>query len=169
MLVLDWKESWSWGVWIVRTQFLYRWTSKALLIYIGFEVLTMVVMKSSVFWHIALCSPLIVDWHGGTCCLHLQGQRVSQKTCSYEMLVDCQTRQHYIPVDRTDLSLGCCYMFMLKLVNFLKQNFLVNMTLLHDVFLLYVTWSLMSVNVFIFFRQKTIFCSCACCHQEGSC
>jgi hypothetical protein len=96
-----WKESGSWGVWIVRTHFQYRCTSKALLIYIGFEVLTMVVMKSSLFWDIALCSPLIDDCHGGTCCLHLHGQRWSQKTCSYEMLVDCQTRQRYVLIDMT--------------------------------------------------------------------
>jgi hypothetical protein len=39
---------------------------------VGFEVLAMVVMKSSIFWNITPTSPLEVDQHfGGTCCLHL--------------------------------------------------------------------------------------------------
>jgi hypothetical protein len=44
-----------------------------------FEVLTAVVMKSSIFWDIMSCSTLKVNRHfGGTCHLHLQGQRISQ-------------------------------------------------------------------------------------------
>jgi hypothetical protein len=34
---------------------------------VGFEVLTVVVMKSNIFWDIMLCSPLKVNQHfGGT-------------------------------------------------------------------------------------------------------
>jgi hypothetical protein len=43
-----------------------------------FEALTAVIMKNSVFCDISLCSSLNVNWHvGGTCRLHLQGQRIS--------------------------------------------------------------------------------------------
>jgi hypothetical protein len=46
---------------------------------VGFEVLTAVVVKSSVFWDITLCSPLQVNQRfGGTCFLFLQGERISQ-------------------------------------------------------------------------------------------
>jgi hypothetical protein len=42
-------------------------------------VLTAVVMKSSVFWDITLCSPLKVNrCFVGIYCLHLQGRRVRQ-------------------------------------------------------------------------------------------
>jgi hypothetical protein len=38
-----------------------------------------VIMKSSIFWNVTACRPLKVNWHsGGTCHLHLQGQRMSQ-------------------------------------------------------------------------------------------
>jgi hypothetical protein len=50
------------------------WTS-----HVGFEVLTAVVMKSSVFWDITPCSPLKVSRRfGWTCRLHLQGRRISE-------------------------------------------------------------------------------------------
>jgi hypothetical protein len=45
---------------------------------VGFEVLTEVVMKCSVFWDITPCSPLKVkQLFGGTYHLHLQGRRIS--------------------------------------------------------------------------------------------
>jgi hypothetical protein len=41
------------------------------LIYFGFEALTEVVIESSVFWDVTLCSPLKVNRrYGGTCRLH---------------------------------------------------------------------------------------------------
>jgi hypothetical protein len=41
-------------------------------IFLGFEVLTAVVMKSAIFWDLTLCSPLRVNWRvGGTYSLHL--------------------------------------------------------------------------------------------------
>jgi hypothetical protein len=47
---------------------------------IGFEVLTAVVMKSSVFWDITPCSSLKVNrCFGGTCRLHLQDRIISQE------------------------------------------------------------------------------------------
>jgi hypothetical protein len=46
---------------------------------IGFEVLTAVVMKSSVFRDVIPCSSLKVNRHfRGTCRLHLQGERICQ-------------------------------------------------------------------------------------------
>jgi hypothetical protein len=48
---------------------------------VGFEVLTVVVMKSTIFWGITLCSPLNVNRRfGGTYRLCLQGQ-ISACTC----------------------------------------------------------------------------------------
>jgi hypothetical protein len=46
---------------------------------VGFEVLIPVVIKSSIFWNITLCSPLKVNgsWEG-TCRIHFQGRSVSQ-------------------------------------------------------------------------------------------
>jgi hypothetical protein len=46
---------------------------------VGFEVLTAVVMKSSLFCAVTPCSPFKCNTcFGGTCHLHLQGQRISQ-------------------------------------------------------------------------------------------
>jgi hypothetical protein len=46
---------------------------------VGFEVLTAVVIKSTVFWDITPCSPLKVNQcFGATYRLHLQGLRISQ-------------------------------------------------------------------------------------------
>lgn len=43
------------------------------------EVLSGPIMKSSLFWDIRTCSQLIVNQRfGGTCCLHLQGWKISQ-------------------------------------------------------------------------------------------
>jgi hypothetical protein len=47
--------------------------------YVGFEVLAAVVMKSTIFWHITSCSPLSVNRRfGGTYHLHLQGVRINR-------------------------------------------------------------------------------------------
>jgi hypothetical protein len=46
---------------------------------VGFEVLTAVVMKKSIFWNTRPRSPWKANRHfGGTCYLHLQGGRLSQ-------------------------------------------------------------------------------------------
>jgi hypothetical protein len=48
-------------------------------IYVGFEVLIAVIMKSTIFWDITPCSKLKVNQHfRGTYRLHLQGWRVSK-------------------------------------------------------------------------------------------
>jgi hypothetical protein len=55
---------------------------------VGFEVLTTVVMKSSVFWDITLCSLLKVNHcFRQTCHLHLQGWRISQARNQREVLL----------------------------------------------------------------------------------
>jgi hypothetical protein len=52
---------------------------------VGFEVLTTVLMKSTIFWDIMLCSPLKVNQHfRGTYHLHLQGRRISQARNQHE-------------------------------------------------------------------------------------
>jgi hypothetical protein len=87
------------------------------------EVLTAVVMKSTVLWDITPCSALKSNRRfRGTYGLHLQGRRISQARnqsesrwqgehfvtlkmeaiCSFEISVDSQpTTQHYIPGDST--------------------------------------------------------------------
>jgi hypothetical protein len=56
-----------------------RQRSENLIQDVGFEVLTAVVMKSSVFWDIMPCSPLkLYRRFGGTCRLHLQRRRICQ-------------------------------------------------------------------------------------------
>jgi hypothetical protein len=63
-----------------------EWMNSLLYIHIvGFEVLTAVVMKSSVFSDITLCGPLKVNRHfGGTCCFPLQGRRIPQARNQHE-------------------------------------------------------------------------------------
>jgi hypothetical protein len=52
---------------------------------VGFEGLIAVIMKSCVFCDITPCSPLKVSWcFRGTCCFHLQGQRISQARNQHE-------------------------------------------------------------------------------------
>jgi hypothetical protein len=47
--------------------------------YVGFEVLTAVVMKSTIFWDITPCISMKVNRRfGGTYRLHLQGRRISK-------------------------------------------------------------------------------------------
>jgi hypothetical protein len=47
--------------------------------YVGFEVLTVVVMKSVILWDVTPCSLSKFNQRfGGTCCLHLQGRRINQ-------------------------------------------------------------------------------------------
>jgi hypothetical protein len=63
--------------------------------YIGFEVLTAVVMKSSTFWDIMSCSQLKVNRRfGGIGPLPLRGRRISKARNQ------CESR-HYIPEDIT--------------------------------------------------------------------
>jgi hypothetical protein len=48
-------------------------------IIIGFELLTAVVMRSSIFWHITICSPLKAHRRfRGICLVHLQDRRIGQ-------------------------------------------------------------------------------------------
>jgi hypothetical protein len=59
--------------------------TSGILFNVGFEVLTAVVMKSTIFWDLLLCSPLSVNRRfGGTYCLHLQSLRVSQTRKQHE-------------------------------------------------------------------------------------
>jgi hypothetical protein len=57
---------------------------------VGFEVLTAVVMKSTIFWDITPCDPLKVDGRfTGKYRLHPQGPRI-EAICSSETSVDSQ-------------------------------------------------------------------------------
>jgi hypothetical protein len=52
--------------------------------YVLFEVITAVVMKSSVFCDIMPCTPLKVNRRCEGTCLHLEGRRISQARNQYE-------------------------------------------------------------------------------------
>lgn len=52
-------------------------------------------MKSSVFWDVSPYSPLKVNlWFSGTCCFHLQGQRIGQSKNHHEI----GSKQSYLAV-----------------------------------------------------------------------
>jgi hypothetical protein len=74
------------------------------------EVLTAVVMKSSIFWDITLCSPLKVNQRlGGTCHLHVQDRRISQERNQHEaelcyLLVSCFTYSSILKTELTRFS-----------------------------------------------------------------
>jgi hypothetical protein len=47
--------------------------------HLGFDILTAMVIISSIFWDIIFCSPLKVNIRfGGTCVLHVQGLGIGQ-------------------------------------------------------------------------------------------
>jgi hypothetical protein len=78
------KKSLEVKVWICKYLILYFYKLSTVKIccyeyYVGFEVLTVVVMKGTIFWDIMLCSALKVNRRfGGTYCLDLQGRRISR-------------------------------------------------------------------------------------------
>jgi hypothetical protein len=113
-------------------------------IHVGFEVLTAVVIKSTIFWDITLCIPLKVNRRfGATYRLHVQGQRISRAArhqresrwqaepclaftstlnmeviCSSETSVDFQqTTRRYIPEVRT-LQVSSCFLYSLNDMTF---------------------------------------------------
>jgi hypothetical protein len=52
------------------------------ILHIGFEFLTVKIIKSSVFWDITLCGPFKVNLHfRGIYCLHFLARRVSSACC----------------------------------------------------------------------------------------
>jgi hypothetical protein len=68
----------------------------------GFEVLTAVIMKSTIFWDIKPCSPLSVNRKfGGTYHLHLQGRKSLPPAF---MLVSCSA-YFFAPEDGGDMFL----------------------------------------------------------------
>jgi hypothetical protein len=107
--------------------------------YVEFEVLTAVVMKSSIFWDITPCSPLKVKRVSRENVASIQGRRISQArnqiesrwqaepstgkkeaTFSSETLVDFQRNtQRYIAGDRT-LQWDACWFQQEQVQNWLK-------------------------------------------------
>jgi hypothetical protein len=58
--------------------------------YVGSEVLTAVVTKSSILWDVALCNPLKFNRRfGGTYHFHLQFRRISQTRNQGALLATC--------------------------------------------------------------------------------
>jgi hypothetical protein len=66
--------------------------------YVGFEVFTAVVMKSTIFWDMTLCSPLSFNRRfGGTYRHHLQGRRnrFSKPASTQVYQSDCLNHKRY--------------------------------------------------------------------------
>jgi hypothetical protein len=67
---------------------------------VGAEVLTVMVMKISIFWDITPCSPLKVNrLFGGTGLLHLKGRRISQARNQH----DAGSRLFFDPEDGSNM------------------------------------------------------------------
>jgi hypothetical protein len=87
--------------------------------YVGFEVLTEVVMKSTVFWYITPCSPLKVNRNfGGTYHHHLQGRRISGAISQHESRWLSRT---YVPPKRRLTFNGLHSVIVQKIELFLKK------------------------------------------------
>jgi hypothetical protein len=72
--------------------------------WVGFEVLTAVVVKFSIFWDITPCSPLKVDRRfGGTYRLHLQGRRISRARNQRESRRQAERCVFFDPEDGDDM------------------------------------------------------------------
>jgi hypothetical protein len=70
------------------------------LIFVGFEVLTAVVMKRSILWDIMTCCPLEVKRRfGGTSRLYLQGRSSLLAICF--MLVSCLSYSSTLKIKMT--------------------------------------------------------------------
>jgi hypothetical protein len=77
-------------VWEEGGRVRYKLLLKESSIFVGFEVLTVMVMNSSLFWDITSCSPLKINLtFGGTCRLHHHGRRVSQAKNQREGCSNC--------------------------------------------------------------------------------
>jgi hypothetical protein len=97
---------------------------------IGVEVLTAVIMKSSIFWDIIPHSLLKVNQHVretfypcfAACfmlvsCLAYSSTLEMEATCSYEMLIDFQlTTQCYVLEDTTIFSLYRLFLYLVALI-----------------------------------------------------
>jgi hypothetical protein len=105
--------------------------------FVRFEVLTAVVMKSSIFWDITPYNPLKVNCRfGGSCRLYLHGRRISQarnqresrwkvKLCSAETSIDLQrTTQRYIPEVRTLQVFSCQHEIIISISQILIKGWL---------------------------------------------
>jgi hypothetical protein len=69
-------EGSSWGLIVVLFWNLPGWAEENHEEHVGFKVITAMVMKSTIFWVIMLCSPLTVNrCFGGKYRLHLQGRK----------------------------------------------------------------------------------------------
>jgi hypothetical protein len=88
---------------------------------VGFEVFTVVVMKSIIFWDMMPCSPLSFNrCFGGTYLLHLQGRRNRFSKTSKQGETQWTTRRH-IPKDDT---LQNSFLF--------NMGFIISFTVIHN-------------------------------------
>jgi hypothetical protein len=60
-----------------KFKFECNWQGLQFLYFLGFVILAVVTVKSTVFWNVMLCSPIEVHWYfRRICCLHLQRLRI---------------------------------------------------------------------------------------------
>jgi hypothetical protein len=72
-----------------------------LIIHLGFEVLTEVVMKVAIFWYRASCSPYVNRRFGDTYHLLLQDRKSAERETSVQQMA----RQNLDPEDRGNTAL----------------------------------------------------------------
>jgi hypothetical protein len=77
------------------SKFNLTWTPQNnTLVYVQFEVLTVVAMKSSIFLDILLCSLLKANWcFSGACCLHLHCWSQPSRKTTWSRLAACFTME----------------------------------------------------------------------------
>jgi hypothetical protein len=109
------KEGASASIWTnylfgVRTQHPNTNNFNGIIWTVGFEVVTAVVIKSTIFWDITPCSPLKVNRRAFTLvsCSAYSSILTMEAICSSETSVDFQrTTRRYIPEDSTLHNLEC--------------------------------------------------------------
>jgi hypothetical protein len=109
------SRAWSWPL-VPRLRMMaqtstspYIWMAWCLikcknnLSFLGFEVLTAVIMKIAIFWSITPCSPLSVNRRfGGTYRLHLQRLKISwaRNQCESKLQAEWWRWRRYVPSKR---------------------------------------------------------------------
>jgi hypothetical protein len=74
---------------------------------VGFEVLTAVVIKISIFWDKALCNLLKIDrYFGETCGLHVHGRRISQGRSQRETGSSMSQKTELFSMNRFNINLA---------------------------------------------------------------
>jgi hypothetical protein len=86
--------------------------------YVGFEVLTAVVMEIAIFWDLAQCSPNMNRCFGGMYHLHFQGRKSAEPmgTGEHPFLLPSGPYITVIPTDSSFCLAICSHWFLIRLI-----------------------------------------------------